>query len=121
MSAVASVRTSGVLPTGIRRLVAAATSILSTPTAQLLMTRSLGAAVHDGAVHGVSEQRQQAVHFVHVTKQLGRQRWYVVPPHVGLAGVFDEVQAALWQGARHEHLRARHAHSILQACWRTAF
>ncbi len=43
-SAVASVSTPGVCPTAIPAAVAAAISMLSRPTARLLMTRSLGAA-----------------------------------------------------------------------------
>jgi len=42
-SAVVSVSTPGVLPTAIPRCVAAGTSMLSKPTAQLLMTFNLGA------------------------------------------------------------------------------
>ena len=58
ISAVASVRMSGVLPTGMPRAVAAATSTLSTPTAWLLMTLSPrpAASMTSASIRSVSRQ-----------------------------------------------------------------
>ncbi len=73
MSAVASVRMPGVLPTGMPRSVAAATSMLSNPTAWLLMTFSPGpAASITSAIDAVGQQAQQAVHAAHALQQGSR-------------------------------------------------
>ena len=62
MSAVASVSTSGVFPTGILRLVAAARSTLSTPTAQLLITFRRRRGGNEFRINGVGEQREKTFH-----------------------------------------------------------
>ena len=60
-SAVASVSTSGVLPTGMPRAAAASRSMLSVPTAMFAIACRRGRGVEQRGVDAVGEQRQQAL------------------------------------------------------------
>ena len=71
VSAVVSVSTSGVCPTGMPRAVQAATSMLSTPTASCEITRNCRSRVQQGRVDLIDQHAEEALGLCQLLQQKG--------------------------------------------------
>ncbi len=106
MSAVASVSTSGVLPTRMPRRVASATSMFVEANGVIaddFQLRPCG--FHHLSINSIAKQCDQSIATDRTSQQIVAAWWHGIWPNECVAGLSKTVQSLLWQLASHEHAR----------------